>query len=440
MRHPYDLGFYSDTCGRIGSLMTNGVIPVIAGDSISVNADHIFRLSPIKRQLLHDAQVDLFAFFVPFRHIYGQDWIDLIHQGMDSGAVSLDTVSPGLGGTSYTGQSLPNASGAVAKWIYGGYNHIWNWFFRFVKLTSVEVPLDYNGVGYPTGHNSGNSPIDGSQPVKDHGFPCARLKRPWTTGIVTDIVSGDHEVSAATVLDLIDLAKQKQIFKTQLQRDYFAYHYKDVIKELFGGAVSTDAAGDERPTLIMRKKFSLAGRDIDGSDDAALGTSVSKSLSRFNFNFRRRFIPEHGAVYLQTLVRFPTIMAEELIPQLKGSQNYLRLSGDPALASVQEPLITNTDEWFTNSGTTSLGTIPFGQMWRTQPNFVHENYKTALGFQFLTEAEVDTHREAVYHDPNDYDNMFSSTQLGHWQAQSTIQVEAMRNYPTAVSSIMAGTK
>ena len=112
-RNVIDLGHYSDTCGRIGSLMTNSVIPVVAGDSISINADHIFRLSPIKRQLLHDAQVDLFAFYVKHRHIYGSDWTNLIKQGMDSGAITLDTVTPGLGGTSYTGQSLPNSSGAV---------------------------------------------------------------------------------------------------------------------------------------------------------------------------------------------------------------------------------------------------------------------------------------------------------------------------------------
>ena len=438
MRHPFDLGFYSDTCGRMGSLMTNGVIPVVAGDSLSVNSNHVIRLSPLKRPLLHDAQVDKFAFFVPHRHIYGDDWMNLIEQGVDSGGISLPTVTPGLGGTSYTGQVLPNASGAVAKWIYGGYNHIWNWFFRFVKLTGVEVAHDYNGVGYPASHSSANSPIDGSQVVKDHGFPCARLKRVWTTGINSDIVAGDHEVSAATVLDLIDLAKQKEIFKTQLQRDWFAYHYKDVIREVFGGAASTDA--EQRPTLIMRKKYSLSGRDVDGTDDAALGTSVSKSMNNFNFGFNRRFIPEHGAVYFMTLIRFPTIQEEELIPQLKGTQNYLRLSADPHLASVQEPEATTTADWFVQTVSAALGTIPHGQMWRQQPNFVHKKFADALGFQFLTESEVDTHREAVYHDPNDYDNVFSSEQLGHWQDQATFNVECWRDYPAAVTSIMAGTR
>ena len=436
MRLPFDLGHYSDACGRIGSLMTNSAVPCIAGDSMTVNMESIIRLSPIKRQLLHDAKVEKFAFFVPLRHIYPDDWMNLITQGMDSGGITLDTVTPGLGGTSYTGQSLPNASGAVAKWIYGAYNHVYNWFFRFPKLTP-EVPLDYNGVGYPTGHNSGNSPIDGSQPVKDHGFPCTRLKRPWSTGNVLSIVDADHEVASVNEVDLIEFAQQQQIFKTQLQRDWFAYHYKDVIKNLFGGAASTDA--QERPTLIMHKKYNLAGRDLDGHDDAALGTSVSKSLNKFNFGFRRRFMPEHGIMLLMTLIRFPTIMAEELIPQLKGDQNYLRLSGDPNLARVQPPYMMKADEWFVNSTNVDLGMAPFGNMWRTHPNFVHENFKSALGFQFLIESEVDTHREAVYHDPNDYDNMFSSTQLGHYQDYSTVQIEAMRNYPAAVSSIMAGT-
>lgn len=435
-RTPYDLSFHSDCTGRIGSLMCNGFIPVLAGDSISINAEHIFRLSPLRRSLLHDGQVDLFAFYTPWRHTYGSDWIDMIKQGTDSSGITLPVLATGAS-TSYTGQVLELGAGSVAKWVYSTYNQIWNRYFRFLKLTP-EVPDDYIGVGYPSGHTTANSPVDGSLRVREHGFPCARLKRPWTTGITPDIIAADHEVAAASSkFDLLDLQKQVQIYKTQISREWFSIRYNDVLQTVFGSGVNADV--DERPTLIMRKKYSLSGRDVDGSDDATLGSHVSKSLARFPFSFRRKFIPEHGCIHLMTLVRFPTIMEEEMHPIIKGDQDYLRMAGDYQLTQAQEPLVTNINEWHMREGTSVLGTIPFGQFWRTQPNFVHKKYADLTGFQFLRGAEVDSHREAVYSDPNDYDSVFSSEQLGHWQSQSTIQVEAMRHYPTAQQSLYAGT-
>nr|UXQ88164.1 MAG: major capsid protein [Microvirus sp.] len=434
-RTPIDLGFYSDMTGRVGSLQTLGVIPVVGGDSVTINANHIFRLSPLRRTLLHDGQVDLFAFYVPHRHIYGTDWTDMIKEGTDSAIILPDTAVGN--GSFYTSQMLPSGSADVAKWLFADYNRIWNRYFRFLKLTP-EVPDDYNGTGYPTGHTSANSPIDGTQVVRDNGFPCARLKRPWTTGITSDIVAADHEVASATVLDLLDLYKQKQTYKTQLTRDWFSIRYNDLMGSVFGSGVNTDA--DERPTLLMRKKYSLSGRDVDGTDDATIGTHVSKSLNRFPFQINRKFCPEHGAIFLMALVRFPTIAEEEMIPQLRTTQDYLNQSADYNLAQAQEPGITNLDTWLVNNATNpNLGTIPFGQEWRTQPNIVHKKYADLTGFQFLKSTELNSHRKAVYYDPNNYDSVFSSEQLGHWQSQSTIQVTAHRHYPTAMDSIMAGT-
>ncbi len=436
-RIPYDLGFHSDCAGRMGSLMTLGFIPVLGGDSISVNAEHIFRLSPLRRSLLHDGQVDLFAFYTPWRHTYGADWISMIKQGTDSSGITLPVLASGAT-TSYTGQVLETGAGSVSKWVYSSYNQIWNRYFRFLKLTP-EVPDDYIGVGYPSGHTTANSPIDGTLVVREYGFPCARLKRPWSTGIVQDIVAADHEVAAASSkFDLLDLYKQQQIYKTQITREWFSIRYTDVMKSVFGSGVNADV--DERPTLIMRKTYSLSGRDVDGTDDASLGSHVSKSVNRFPFSFRRKFIPEHGVVHLMCLVRFPTIVEEEMHPIIKGNQDYLRMSGDYNLTQSQEPIETFVNEWQVRGPNVTLGFIPFGQQWRTQPNFVHKKYADLTGFQFLKESEVDKHREVVYSDPNDYDSVFSSKQLGHWQSQSTIQVEAMRHFPPAVSSLYAGTK
>src|SRR5260370_40084914 len=49
--------------------------PVIAGDSFEMDAVGALRLSPLRRGLAIDSTVDIFTFYVPHRHVYGEQWI-----------------------------------------------------------------------------------------------------------------------------------------------------------------------------------------------------------------------------------------------------------------------------------------------------------------------------------------------------------------------------
>src|SRR5437773_1464807 len=48
---------------------------VIAGDSFEMDAVGALRLSPLRRGLAIDSTVDIFTFYVPHRHVYGEQWI-----------------------------------------------------------------------------------------------------------------------------------------------------------------------------------------------------------------------------------------------------------------------------------------------------------------------------------------------------------------------------
>src|SRR5437763_683798 len=61
--------------GKIGSLITISTTPVIAGDSFEMDAVGALRLSPLRRGLAIDSTVDIFTFYVPHRHVYGEQWI-----------------------------------------------------------------------------------------------------------------------------------------------------------------------------------------------------------------------------------------------------------------------------------------------------------------------------------------------------------------------------
>src|SRR2546422_427647 len=77
--------------GQIGRLITISTTPVIAGDSFEMDAVGALRLSPLRRGLAIDSTVDIFTFYVPHRHVYGEQWIKFMKDGVN--ATPLPTVN-----------------------------------------------------------------------------------------------------------------------------------------------------------------------------------------------------------------------------------------------------------------------------------------------------------------------------------------------------------
>src|SRR5207244_12267259 len=71
--------------------ITISTTPVIAGDSFEMDAVGALRLSPLRRGLAIDSTVDIFTFYVPHRHVYGEQWIKFMKDGVN--ATPLPTVN-----------------------------------------------------------------------------------------------------------------------------------------------------------------------------------------------------------------------------------------------------------------------------------------------------------------------------------------------------------
>src|SRR5437870_628585 len=82
------LGFFAV---RFVGLITFQITPVIAGDSFEMDAVGALRLSPLRRGLAIDSTVDIFTFYVPHRHVYGEQWIKFMKDGVN--ATPLPTVN-----------------------------------------------------------------------------------------------------------------------------------------------------------------------------------------------------------------------------------------------------------------------------------------------------------------------------------------------------------
>src|SRR5260370_629727 len=59
---------------------------------LGIPAEPLFRsLSPLRRGLAIDSTVDIFTFYVPHRHVYGEQWIKFMKDGVN--ATPLPTVN-----------------------------------------------------------------------------------------------------------------------------------------------------------------------------------------------------------------------------------------------------------------------------------------------------------------------------------------------------------
>src|SRR6476661_9852423 len=83
-RMPHDLSHLGFLAGPLGRLITISTTPVIAGDSIEMDAVGALRLSPLRRGLAIDSTVDIFNFYVANRHVYGEQWIKLMTTGVST--------------------------------------------------------------------------------------------------------------------------------------------------------------------------------------------------------------------------------------------------------------------------------------------------------------------------------------------------------------------
>src|SRR5205814_3768108 len=79
----YELGLVIPAEPLFRSLITISTTPVIAGDSFEMDAVGALRLSPLRRGLAIDSTVDIFTFYVPHRHVYGEQWIKFMKDGVN---------------------------------------------------------------------------------------------------------------------------------------------------------------------------------------------------------------------------------------------------------------------------------------------------------------------------------------------------------------------
>src|SRR5206468_1251725 len=128
-RMPHDLSHHGFLAGQIGRLITISTTPVMAGDSFEMDAVGALRLSPLRRGLAIDSTVDIFTFYFPHRHVYGEQWIKFMKDGLN--ATPLPTVNTNgyIDHAAFLGTINPDTN-KIPKHLFQGYLNIYNNYFR----------------------------------------------------------------------------------------------------------------------------------------------------------------------------------------------------------------------------------------------------------------------------------------------------------------------
>lgn len=441
-RNAYNKGHFVHLAGKLGRLQTVQVYNVAAGDSLEIELDGIIRLAPLRKEVVSETQVDICVFYIPYRHVY-PDWPTKLQRGAGINVADPNFSVSGKTDLSYL--TLDYASSSIPRYLVQGYNQIWDRYYRVPSLARDNDELTF--------------PDTDSQDHRDwrlYGRRCARLAHPALDGMRIDGGSATrqpwrdlndadwtYEAVVSSGFADIDLRALEQVrgkYRSEIERVWFTERYKDVLERIWGTSVNIDA--DQRPELCMRETFNMSGVDVDGTDDAALGQYIGKTVARCSVNMPRKFFQEHGVVWVMALLRHPFIHVGETHPYkyLLSQSKVDELMADPNLFSAEPPVQYASGDWLAppwGSITSQPEVKPYGQGYRMQTNRVHKNYADIPGYPFLRQT-INNLTEASYYQVGDYDDVFQTSQLAHWQLHARANVVQHSVVPPASDSIYAG--
>src|SRR2546430_14285030 len=128
-RMPHDLSHLGFLAGQIGRLITISTTPVIADGSFEIDAEAPLRLSPLSRGLAIDSTVDIFTFYVPHRHVYGEQWIKFMKDGVNATPLPTVNTTGYIDHADFLGTINPDTNKS-AKHLFQGYLNIYNNYFK----------------------------------------------------------------------------------------------------------------------------------------------------------------------------------------------------------------------------------------------------------------------------------------------------------------------
>src|SRR5436305_7554069 len=92
---------------------------------LGIPAEPLFRsrLSPLRRGLAIDSTVDIFTFYVPHRHVYGEQWIKFMKDGVNATPLPTVNTTGYIDHAAFLGTINPDTN-KIPKHLFQGYLNI----------------------------------------------------------------------------------------------------------------------------------------------------------------------------------------------------------------------------------------------------------------------------------------------------------------------------
>ena len=421
-RNMFDLGHLSFMTGKIGRLQTLDLIPVYAGDSISYSLQAMCALSPLRQQLALDPRVDLFAFYRPHRHEYGTTWETFIRQGQDETVTFPTDALANSELVEFLGVRFPSST--IPRYAFGGYKAIWNRYFkdpgsadRTESLVQTLVDIDNQKYGWSTAH----------------------LNAYWNMGLpdIKADVAAERQITSGH-FDVLDIDKARARYGSEAEQEWFAQRetYHDVMQAKWSTKVSKEI--DEYPRILNRQTQWMSGMTVVGIDEVGRASQTGSTQLQLRFGFPRWSVPEHGAIFVMMVMRYPPVVFNEVNKKAFQAQlNWKENAAEDRLLQFDTVRDAFFDEfWRSGDGSNRARVLPDNFHYRYHPNRVHNDFAKLEGFPILENKS----RIGPYIDSQIYDKIFSTRPLAHWHFQGKVMCNVARAVPTDSKSIFVGAR
>src|SRR2546426_11079386 len=103
-----------------GRHITISTPPLIDDGSLEMGAVGALRLSPLRGGLAIGSTVDIFTFYVPHRHVYGEQWIKFMKDGVNATPLPTVNTTGYIDHAAFLGTINPDTN-KIPKHLFQGY-------------------------------------------------------------------------------------------------------------------------------------------------------------------------------------------------------------------------------------------------------------------------------------------------------------------------------
>ena len=412
---------------KLGRLQTIARIPVMPGDSIEVEINSGIRLHPLRRPGGINIRTEIYGFYAPLRWSYSA-FLQAITEGWNSARAYTATQT-----TAWAAQALLTKNKTAPIHLMNDYANIVDHYFRErhtatinnanVLTTEDDFRYGYRAWQMPS-WETGSNWADAHTNVKlPTGHPAT---------------AANEALTEVEDMPALDLARYVLTARDEQLREWDAVRIEEIHDQTYHGQLPREAV--TIPELLMHQDsrmreeaHSIPGAEIQGQEiTQAAGFTTSR--------IPRKFIPEHGTIWVLSLSRVkPTYRHSKLDflvdnPALFG--NMKLLAGHP-VGNEERPYAMELRRLFDDATSSdSMGYRPYYDWWREGGGDFWNDAFYTFDKGWMPRPTPANKNDLLRH-PN-YDDVFLSNQFGNGRIHTNINVRAARYIGDRSMSVKMG--